>query len=231
MPKLDFCIVIPVYNEEKIILDTISKALKFSKKYNSKIIIVNDGSTDSTKKILSKNRNRKIVTVNKKNEGHGKAIITGYKKALRLNPKYILQIDSDDQISFNEFRKLYKFKDSFDCVVGKRKNRADPISRNIISFILNKFLIFILFGRFVTDANCPLRIIKKKFLSDIINKISYANIPNILISILAKRKQSYKSINVKHRERYLGVGIKYFKLFKLCATSILDILRLRLLLI
>ena len=50
MPKLDFCIVIPVYNEEKIILDTISKALKFSKKYSSKIIIVNDGSTDSTKK-------------------------------------------------------------------------------------------------------------------------------------------------------------------------------------
>ena len=80
MTNLDFCIVIPVYNEEKILLDTISKALKFSKKYNSKIIIVNDGSIDSTKKILSKNKNRKIITVNKKMKVTEKLLLQVTKK-------------------------------------------------------------------------------------------------------------------------------------------------------
>ena len=227
MPKLDFCIVIPVYNEEEIILYTINKALKFLKKYNSKIIIINDGSNDSTKKILSKIKNKKIVVINKKNEGHGKTIITGYKKALKLDPKFILQIDSDDQISFSEFKKLFKYKHQFDCVVGKRENRKDPISRKLISFILNKMFIFLLFGRYVEDANCPLRVIKTSFLNKIINQVSFANIPNILISILAKRKQVYKSINIKHRQRYVGVGVKHFKLFKLCMSSIVDILKLK----
>lgn len=227
MPKLDFCIVIPVYNEEEIILYTINKALKFSKKYNSKIIIINDGSNDSTKKILSKIKNKKIVAINKKNEGHGKTIITGYKKALKLDPKFILQIDSDDQISFGEFKKLFKYIHQFDCVVGKRGNRKDPISRKLISFILNKMFIFLLFGRYVEDANCPLRVIKTSFLNKIINQVSFANIPNILISILAKRKQVYKSVNVKHRQRYVGVGVKHFKLFKLCMSSIVDILKLK----
>ena len=172
MSKLDFCIVIPVYNEEKIILNTINKALKFSKKYNFRIIIINDGSKDSTEKILSKIKNKKIITLNKKNEGHGQAIITGYKKALKLKPQFILQIDSDDQISFGEFKKLFKYRNQFDCVVGKRKNRKDPISRILISFILNKVFIFLLFGQYVDDANCPLRVIKTNFLDNIINQIS-----------------------------------------------------------
>ena len=227
MSKLNFCIVIPVYNEESIIRDTINKALKFFKKYNFKIVIINDGSTDSTKKILLKVKNKKIVIINKENQGHGKAIVTGYKKAITLKPEFILQIDSDDQIPFGEFKKLLKHKDQFDCVVGKRKNRKDPISRKVISFILNKGLIFVLFGRYVDDANCPLRVIKTSFLKEIINQISFADVPNILISILAKKKSSYKSADVKHRQRYIGVGIKYFKLLKLCLSSILDILRFR----
>ena len=87
--------------------------------------------------------------------------------------------------------------------------------------------IFLLFGRYVEDANCPLRVIKTSLLKKIINQVSFANIPNILISILAKRKQVYKSINVKHRQRYVGVGVKHFKLFKLCIASIVDILKLK----
>ena len=56
MSKLTFCIIIPVYNEEEIILNVISKALKFIKNTNSKILIINDGSKDDTKKKLNKIR-------------------------------------------------------------------------------------------------------------------------------------------------------------------------------
>ena len=226
MPTLDFCIVIPVYNEEKIILNTINKALKFLKEYNFKIVIVNDGSNDSSKKILSKVKNKKVLTLNKKNEGHGKALITGYKKALNLNAKFVLQADSDDQISFTEFKKLFKYKNKFDCIVGKRKNRKDPLSRILISFVLKVF-IFLLFGKYIDDSNCPLRVIRTNFLREIIDHISFAQIPNILISIAANKKKIYKSVDIIHRQRYSGSSIKYFKLLKLCIISYFDILKFK----
>ena len=226
MSKLDFCIVIPVYNEEKIILNIINKALIFSKKYKSKIVIINDGSTDSTKKVLSKINNKKIIISHKKNEGHGKTILKGYKIAIKLKPEFVLQADSSDKISFDEFKKLYKFKNKFDYVEGNRKNRNDPSYRILISFIL-KIMIFILFGKYVIDPNCPLRIFKTSFLKKIINHVSFSNIPNILISIDARRKKNYKSVNIIHKQRYIGSSIKYFKLLKLCIISFFDILKFK----
>ena len=53
----NFSVIIPVYNEEEIILDVISKTLKFFKNTKSKILIINDGSKDSTKKKLDKIKN------------------------------------------------------------------------------------------------------------------------------------------------------------------------------
>ena len=226
MGKLNFCIVIPIFNEEEIVLDIINKALIFAKGYKSKIILINDGSNDSTKKILSKIKNKRIIIIHKNNEGHGKTLIKGYKKAIKLKPDFVLQIDSDDQISFNEFRKLYKFKYQFDFIVGNRKNRDDPFSRIFITFAL-KAIILVLFGRHVEDPNCPLRVIKTSFLNKIINSVSYSNIPNILVSIYAKEKKVYKSVNIKHKQRYTGSGIKYFKLLKLCIFSLMDIFKFK----
>ena len=226
MSKFNFCIIIPVYNEEEIVLDIIRKALFFTKRHKSKVIIINDGSNDSTKKILSRVKNKRLIIINKNNEGHGKTLIKGYKRAINLNPEFILQIDSDDQISFKEFKKLFKFKYKFDFIVGNRKDRDDPSSRIFISFIL-RIIILILFGRYVEDPNCPLRVMRTSFLNKIINKISYSKIPNILISIYAKKKKVYKSINIKHKQRYTGSSIKYFKLFKLCIFSLMDILKFK----
>ena len=226
MSKLDFCIVIPVFNEEKIIQNIINKALKFSDKYKFKIVIINDGSTDLTKKILSKIRNKKIIIFHKKNEGHGKTILKGYKMAIKLKPEFVLQADSGDKISFNEFKKLFKFKSEFDYVEGNRKNRDDPLYRIFISFGL-KIMILILFGRYVIDPNCPLRIFKTSFLKQIIKRVSFSNIPNILISIYANKKKIYKSVDIAHQQRYSGTSIKYFKLFKLCIISFFDILKFK----
>tara|TARA_Y100000590_G_scaffold469367_1_gene656528 strand:- start:1488 stop:2180 length:693 start_codon:yes stop_codon:yes gene_type:complete len=226
MSKLNFCIVIPVYNEEEIIKDIIKKALKFSNPYKSAILLINDGSTDSTGKILSTIKNKKIKIINKKNEGHGKTLIKGYREALKLKPKHILQIDSDDQISFDEFKKLLKHKDNFDFVVGNRKDRDDPISRILISF-LQKIIIFLLFGRYVNDPNCPLRIYNSIFLKKILDQVSFSNIPNVLTSIHAVGTNVHKSVNIIHKQRYTGSSIKYFKLFKECTFAFWNIIRFK----
>ena len=228
MSKLTFCIIIPVYNEEEIILNVISKALKFIKNTNSKILIINDGSKDDTKKKLDKIKNKKILVFHKKNEGHGKTIALGYKKAINMKAEYILQIDSDDQIPFDEFKKLIKYINKYDFVVGNRLNRDDPFSRILISGFM-KSIIFLLYGKYILDPNCPVRIMKTSFLKEIIKKVSYSTIPNILIAICAKKKNSYKSINIKHIERYTGSSIQFLKLYKTCAIALFDLIRFRLL--
>ena len=228
MSKLMFCIIIPVYNEEEIILNVISKALKFIKNTNSKILIINDGSKDDTKKKLNKIKNKKILVFHKKNEGHGKTIALGYKIAINMKAEYILQIDSDDQIPFDEFKKLIKYINKYDFVVGNRLNRDDPFTRILISGFM-KSIIFLLYGKYILDPNCPLRIMKTSFLKKIIKKVSYSTIPNILIAICAKKKKSYKSINIKHIERYTGTSIQFLKLYKTCATALFDLIRFRLL--
>ena len=226
MPKLVFCIIIPVYNEEEIILKVISQAKKFIRNTKSKIIIINDGSTDCTKKKLARINDKRILILNKKNEGHGKTLIFGYKKAIKLKAKYVLQIDSDDQISFNEFKKLLKFKDNYNLIVGNRNNRDDPFNRILISMFM-KFFIFLLYGKNITDPNCPLRIIKSSFLKKIINQISFSIIPNVLISIFSNNVNSYKSINIKQIKRYTGSSIKFFKLYKTCAIAFFDIFKFK----
>jgi dolichol-phosphate mannosyltransferase len=228
MSKLTFCIIIPVYNEEEIILNVISKALKFIKNTNSKILIINDGSKDDTKKKLDKIKNKKILVFHKKNEGHGKTIALGYKKAINMKAEYILQIDSDDQIPFDEFKKLIKYINKYDFVVGNRLNRNDPFNRILISGFM-KSIIFLLYGKYILDPNCPVRIMKTSFLKEIIKKVSYSTIPNILIAICAKKKNSYKSINIKHIERYTGSSIQFLKLYKTCAIALFDLIRFRLL--
>ena len=228
MSKLTFCIIIPVYNEEEIILNVISKALRFIKNTNSKILIINDGSKDNTKKKLDKIKNKKILVFHKKNEGHGKTIALGYKKAINMKAEYILQIDSDDQIPFDEFKKLIKYMDKYDFVIGNRLNRNDPFNRILISGFM-KSIIFSLYGKYILDPNCPVRIMKTSFLKEIIKKVSYSTIPNILIAICAKKKNSYKSINIKHIERYTGSSIQFLKLYKTCAIAFFDLIRFRLL--
>ena len=228
MSKLTYCIIIPVYNEEEIIIKVITKALNYFKNTNSKILIINDGSKDNTKKKLDKIKNKKILIFHKKNEGHGKTLIFGYKKAINLNAEYILQIDSDDQIAFNEFKKLNKYKKNYDFIVGNRENRDDPLVRILISGFM-KLIIFLLYGKYIVDPNCPLRIIKSSFLKKIINKISFSIVPNILISISSKKTNTYKSINVKHNKRYTGTSIKFLKLYKTCALALVDIFKFKLL--
>ena len=78
-------IVIPVYNEEDIIEKVIYDWLTVAKKFNGFLIIINDGSTDNSIKILEKLKkiNNRVLVINKKNSGHGPTVYMGYKIALK----------------------------------------------------------------------------------------------------------------------------------------------------
>ncbi|MES2748199.1 MAG: DUF2062 domain-containing protein [Bacteroidota bacterium] len=89
---LNVCVIVPTYNNEK----TLQRVLDSVLSYTSNIIIVNDGSTDSTSEIL-KNYSQLVQIHHPKNAGKGMALRNGFKKAIELNYTYAITIDSDGQ--------------------------------------------------------------------------------------------------------------------------------------
>ena len=79
MHNLILSIIIPVYNEENTINKILSKVIKL-KNLKKEIIVVDDGSTDGTRKILQKNKDKiDRLIFHKKNVGKGGAIKTAKK--------------------------------------------------------------------------------------------------------------------------------------------------------
>ncbi|GER58317.1 DUF2062 domain-containing protein [Patiriisocius marinus] len=86
------CIIIPTYNNAK----TLNRVLNGVLKYTNNIIIVNDGATDETSKILEAYSQLEIITISP-NQGKGNALRVGFKKAIVLGFKNAITIDSDGQ--------------------------------------------------------------------------------------------------------------------------------------
>ncbi|MDR3218679.1 MAG: DUF2062 domain-containing protein [Dysgonamonadaceae bacterium] len=90
--ELNICVIVPTYNNEK----TLESLISGLKAYSETIIVVNDGSTDSTASILEGMENM-VVCSYPKNSGKGYALQTGFRKALALGFDYAVSIDSDGQ--------------------------------------------------------------------------------------------------------------------------------------
>ena len=166
-------IVIPVYNEEDIIEKVIYDWLTVAKKFNGFLIIINDGSTDNSIKILEKLKkiNNRVLVINKKNSGHGPTVYMGYKIALKRKFNFIFQVDSDDQFFIKDFIKLWSLKDKNSLILGFRKKRYDSFHRLIITRVL-KLFNFIFFKKYIYDANVPYRLMGYNFLK---NNIKFVN--------------------------------------------------------
>lgn len=108
MRNLDISVIIPMYNVEKFILPLL-KDLKKQEVNNAEFLLINDGSTDSTNKLVKEFINgscdRRFILLNKENGGVSSARNYGLRLA---SGKYILFIDSDDRLNnnFSRFVKL-----------------------------------------------------------------------------------------------------------------------------
>ena len=113
---MDVTVGIPAYNEEKNIASIIVKL----KKISSRIIICNDGSTDSTG-LIAKELGA-IVINHQKNQGYGAAIKSIFLKSKEIGTKVLVTLDADGQHDVNEIDKLLKpiTDDKCDIVIGSR---------------------------------------------------------------------------------------------------------------
>ncbi|EJG01020.1 DUF2062 domain-containing protein [Flavobacterium sp. F52] len=92
LSSIHFCVIVPTYNNQK----TLKKVLDSILDFTTNIIIVNDGSTDSTTEIL-KSYSQVTQIHHPKNLGKGRALRNGFRKALEMGFEYAITIDSDGQ--------------------------------------------------------------------------------------------------------------------------------------
>jgi glycosyltransferase involved in cell wall biosynthesis len=162
LKKLDVSVVIPVFNEEAVIRDTVHAvraALERSEVSESEIIVVNDGSRDRSSSII-RSLEGIVVCEHPLNRGYGASLKTGISKARH---GWILIIDADGTYPANAIPRLIEEAHNHDMVVGARTgaNVHVPLMRRPAKYILGQVAKF-LTGINIPDLNSGLRLFKKE---------------------------------------------------------------------
>lgn len=194
-------IIIPVYNEEKIVTKTIeglkSELNKISElKYE--IITINDASTDKSREVLEKINDITVVN-HSQNKGYGASLKTGIKEAKFNN---LLFFDADGQHKPEYVAEMLKHIDSFDLISGARTGYKGPIVRQPGKKIL-KWIAQYLSKQTIPDLNCGLRIVKKdkiqKFLYLLCDEFSFST-TTLLMFASEELPIKYVPITINKRE-------------------------------
>ena len=212
---MDISVVIPLLNEEESLNelhDWIAKVMQ-SNRYSYEILFIDDGSTDSSWKVIE-TLSKKNATVKgikfQKNYGKSQALNAGFKK---VEGDVVITMDADLQDSPEEIPELYNLivKDGFDLISGWKKKRYDSkIRKNIPSKLFNAAARKTS-GLKLHDFNCGLKAYKKEVVKNIdVNGEMHRYIP-----VLAKNA-GFNKIDEKvvaHQARKYGVtkfGINRF---------------------
>jgi glycosyltransferase involved in cell wall biosynthesis len=136
--KILLTILIPAYNEERVIGSVIN-SIKLLNLPQSEIIVIDDGSTDKTAEV-SRNSGA-LVHTHPYNIGNGAAIKTGIRVAKGLG---IVILDGDGQHQAKDIRKIVAGLSKYNMVVGARTNSSQTsLIRDIGNWIFNNFASYV----------------------------------------------------------------------------------------
>ena len=161
-------IIIPVFNEEKTVRTIIERIKKNKYPAMTEIIVVDDGSTDSSLKILKNIKGIKLIR-NNKNRGKGYSLRKGFNEA---KGGIILIQDADLEYNPKDHLKMIKTLERYgaDVVYGSRFLNKNHKPRYKIFYLGNMFLSFlttILYSKNITDMETCYKIFRKKVLKKI----------------------------------------------------------------
>ena len=142
-----FTVIIPAWNEERNIIGTVESAAKLDyPKDKMEIIVVNDGSTDSTRRIVEEHIRThkglpKVKLVNQENQGKGSALNTGLREA---KGEFFACLDADSSVEPDALKIMLPLFDSEEvgsvCPMMKIKNPRNLVQRmQWYEYIINFF--------------------------------------------------------------------------------------------
>ena len=154
-------VIVPAYNEEKNIRNTIGGIRKSTAGLRQKlgIVVVDDGSTDHTSKILSSVKGIKVIR-HGTNKGYGASLKTGIKNS---SADYIMIIDADGTYPAAAIPDIVKNAQKYDMVVGARTGEAVkiPFFRKPAKWFLKHFAQYLTKSK-IPDLNSGLRIFRRE---------------------------------------------------------------------
>jgi glycosyltransferase involved in cell wall biosynthesis len=185
-----FCVIVPTYNNHKTLQKVLDSVLDFT----PNVIIVNDGSTDTTPEIL-KSYSQLTQIHQPKNLGKGRALRNGFRKAIEMKFEYAITIDSDGQHFASDIPNFISEiqKEPNSLLIGSRNMTQENVPKK--SSFGNKFSNF--WFKFETGIKLedtqsgfrlyPLNFIPKKF---------YTNKFEFEIEVIVR--SAWKGITVKN---------------------------------
>ena len=197
-------IIIPAYNEAtslKVLVDELGYFLK-DFEYSYEVILVDDGSKDSTFDVLKeaalRNPNYKVIRL-KRNSGQSAALAAGIDYSCG---DVIVPLDADLQNDPNDIPKLLNLiTEGYDLVSGWRKNRQDrAFDRKIPSMIANKIISWVS-GVNLHDYGCSLKAYRKEILEGV--KL-YGELHRFLPVCASWNGAKVTEIEVNHNPRVFG---------------------------
>ena len=225
---MELSIAIPCFNEEGCIEEVIVSWMnEISHRLSSfQMILVDDGSTDSTPSILerlkSKYPNLKVVT--QRNQGHGPARLAGL---LAGEGEWLFHTDSDLQFSPKDFWKLWDLRTTTPVVMGQRKPRRDPPHRLWISAFLSG-MTRLLSGLKVKDVNIPYTLFRRDVAEKVFKVIPARVVnPGVILVIAAHKLQfPISQVPIQHFPRTTGKSILGpLRLTKDCLQTFWSVIR------
>ena len=204
-------IIIPVYNEEQHIQKVISQVRNAPIKIAKEIIIVDDGSTDQTRRILRKYQQKppvKIIFLDH-NYGKGKAIRTGIAVA---TGEIILIQDADLEYFIEDYPKLLEpiIKGQAQIVYGSRF-KGQIQNMRWTNWLANKILALtanLLYGVNISDEATAYKAFKSKVLKSVSLKCQRFEFCPEVTAKLAKRGYKIYEVPIKYRARDAKGGKK-----------------------
>ena len=133
-------IIIPAYNEEGRIGNSIEKISKYFVNEDYEIIVIDDGSSDRTREVVSKFENVKL-NEKRKNRGKGYSVKEGI---FMSKGEIILVSDADLSTPIEEFAKLNKYLGKYDIIIGSRALKDSKVQNNIFRKLLGRFGNFLI---------------------------------------------------------------------------------------
>ena len=164
-----YSIVIPAYNESDKITSTLTQVLTFMKSFTDsfEVIVVDDGSKDSTALIVFdyKKENKEVILVKNPHLGKGPAVSTGVAKA---KGDLIYLADADLSTPISELKKfsIWATDHNYDIVIGSREGAGavrlnEPFYRHFMGRVFN-FFVQILLLPGVSDSQCGFKLFKRE---------------------------------------------------------------------
>ncbi len=205
---MDISVVISLFNEEESLTELVTwiEKVMVENKYSYEVILVDDGSTDSSWEIIEKlaAANASVRAIKfRRNYGKSGAIFCGFEIA---QGKVVITMDADLQDSPEEIPDLYKMviEGGYDLVSGWKQKRFDPVfTKNIPSKLYN-WTARKVTGIKLHDFNCGLKAYKNK----VVKGIEVYGEMHRYIPALAKQA-GFSKIGekvVSHQKRKYGVS-------------------------